>query len=80
MLARYATSTSPFLSSTYLSYPFPLISHQHQLIHFPGWTEYAILKADTCTKIELPKGAQVLDYLNTLGMPGMTAYFVSTVI
>ncbi|KAL1724327.1 hypothetical protein EV715DRAFT_260197 [Schizophyllum commune] len=41
----------------------------------PGWTEYAILKADTCTKIELPKGAQVLDYLNTLGMPGMTAYF-----
>ncbi|KAL1739662.1 chaperonin 10-like protein, partial [Schizophyllum fasciatum] len=41
----------------------------------PGWAEYAILKADSCTKIELPTGAQPLDFLNTLGMPGMTAYF-----
>ncbi|TRM64225.1 hypothetical protein BD626DRAFT_491147 [Schizophyllum amplum] len=41
----------------------------------PGWTEYAVLKAASCTKIILPPGTQVLDYLNTLGSPGMTAYF-----
>ncbi|KZP02895.1 NAD(P)-binding protein [Athelia psychrophila] len=41
----------------------------------PGWAEYAVVDDKTCTKIEPPKGTDALDFLNTLGMPGMTAYF-----
>jgi hypothetical protein len=40
-----------------------------------GWTEYAIMDDKQCEKIVPLPGADTLDYLNTLGMPGMTAYF-----
>ncbi|EPQ54095.1 NAD P-binding protein [Gloeophyllum trabeum ATCC 11539] len=40
-----------------------------------GWTEYAVMKAKAVEKIELPKGAELLDFLGPLGMSGMTAYF-----
>jgi len=40
-----------------------------------GWTEYAVMDDKHCTKIVPPKGTDSLDFLNTLGLPGMTAYF-----
>ncbi|KAF7968969.1 hypothetical protein HWV62_28767 [Athelia sp. TMB] len=40
-----------------------------------GWAEYAVLDDKSLTLIEPPKGTDALDFLNTLGMPGMTAYF-----
>jgi hypothetical protein len=40
-----------------------------------GWTEYAVMNDKQCEKIVPLPGANTLDYLNTLGMPGMTAYF-----
>ncbi|EGN99243.1 hypothetical protein SERLA73DRAFT_137496 [Serpula lacrymans var. lacrymans S7.3] len=40
-----------------------------------GWTEYAVLPDKKLTKIIPPPGTTALDFLNTLGMPGMTAYF-----
>jgi len=40
-----------------------------------GWTEYVIMNDKQCKKIVPLPGANTLDYLNTLGMSGMTAYF-----
>ncbi|TFL03873.1 alcohol dehydrogenase [Pterulicium gracile] len=40
-----------------------------------GFTEYAMLKEGQLEKLDLPKGGQLLDFLNTLGLPGLTAYF-----
>ncbi|KZP31738.1 NAD(P)-binding protein [Athelia psychrophila] len=42
---------------------------------FVGWAEYAVVDDDTSTKVEPPKGTDALDFLNTLGFPGLTAYF-----
>jgi NADPH-dependent curcumin reductase CurA len=43
----------------------------------PGWTEYAVMKeVEIIQKIEVPPGAQVLDFLGPLGIAGgFTAYF-----
>jgi len=43
----------------------------------PGWTEYAVMKeVEIVQKIEVPPGAQVLDFLGPLGIAGgFTAYF-----
>jgi len=40
-----------------------------------GMTEYLVAKDKTLTKITVPKGVEALDFLNTLGSSGMTAYF-----
>ncbi|KAG2157867.1 uncharacterized protein EDB93DRAFT_730644 [Suillus bovinus] len=40
-----------------------------------GWTEYAVANDKSMEKISPPPGATSLDFLNTLGMTGMTAYF-----
>ncbi|KIK83039.1 hypothetical protein PAXRUDRAFT_832109 [Paxillus rubicundulus Ve08.2h10] len=40
-----------------------------------GWTEFAVVKDKALQKITPPSGSTALDFLNTLGMPGMTAYF-----
>ncbi|KAG6813926.1 hypothetical protein H0H92_005775 [Tricholoma furcatifolium] len=40
-----------------------------------GMTEYAVVKAKTVQKVVVPKGVQALDFMNTLGSSGMTAYF-----
>jgi NADPH-dependent curcumin reductase CurA len=40
-----------------------------------GWTEYAVADDKSMEKISPPPGSTSLDFLNTLGMPGMTAYF-----
>ncbi|KAG9315327.1 hypothetical protein JVU11DRAFT_4469 [Chiua virens] len=40
-----------------------------------GWTEFVVLKDKQLQKITPPPGTMALDFLNTLGMPGMTAYF-----
>ncbi|KAK7033106.1 hypothetical protein R3P38DRAFT_3265067 [Favolaschia claudopus] len=40
-----------------------------------GWTEFAVMKEKDVEKIIVPKGAEPLDFLNTLGSSGMTAYF-----
>ncbi|KAG0706810.1 hypothetical protein DFH29DRAFT_1066707 [Suillus ampliporus] len=40
-----------------------------------GWTEYTVADDNTLEKISPPPGSTSLDFLNTLGMPGMTAYF-----
>ncbi|KAG6842302.1 hypothetical protein C0991_010590 [Blastosporella zonata] len=40
-----------------------------------GMTEYAVMKEKTVEKLTIPKGVQALDFLNTLGSSGMTAYF-----
>ncbi|KAF9267765.1 NAD(P)-binding protein [Marasmius fiardii PR-910] len=40
-----------------------------------GWREYAVLPEAGLTKIEAPQGVSALDFLNTLGLTGMTAYF-----
>ncbi|KAF7312285.1 PKS-ER domain-containing protein [Mycena indigotica] len=45
------------------------------LLKLAGWTEYAVMKEKQVDKISVPKGAQDIDFLNTLGMPGLTAYF-----
>ncbi|EIN04843.1 alcohol dehydrogenase [Punctularia strigosozonata HHB-11173 SS5] len=39
------------------------------------WTEYAVVKTKDCEKLVYPKGANMLDFLGALGMPGLTAYF-----
>ncbi|KAI0040260.1 alcohol dehydrogenase [Auriscalpium vulgare] len=41
----------------------------------PGWTEYAVLKEKGVKKLQVPPGAQALDFLGPLGMTGLTAYF-----
>ncbi|CCM01550.1 uncharacterized protein FIBRA_03608 [Fibroporia radiculosa] len=38
-----------------------------------GWTEYAILAEHSLTKIDIPRGGQVLDFLGPLGHIGLTA-------
>ncbi|KAF9468096.1 alcohol dehydrogenase [Collybia nuda] len=40
-----------------------------------GMTEYAVMKDKTIQKLTVPPGVQTLDFLNTLGTSGMTAYF-----
>ncbi|KAI6013465.1 hypothetical protein BKA83DRAFT_4361875 [Pisolithus microcarpus] len=40
-----------------------------------GWTEYAVLDDKKLQKITTPPGCTSLDFLNTLGLTGMTAYF-----
>ncbi|KAJ6619734.1 alcohol dehydrogenase [Mycena sp. CBHHK59/15] len=40
-----------------------------------GWQEYAVMKDKNVDKITVPKGVQALDFLNTLGTSGLTAYF-----
>ncbi|KAH7908459.1 hypothetical protein BJ138DRAFT_1181744 [Hygrophoropsis aurantiaca] len=40
-----------------------------------GWTEYAIMSDKSLETIVPPPGSTALDFLNTLGMPGMTAFF-----
>ncbi|KAL0061939.1 hypothetical protein AAF712_011223 [Marasmius tenuissimus] len=40
-----------------------------------GWREYAVLPEKSLEKLEVPEGVQPLDFLNTLGPSGMTAYF-----
>lgn len=40
-----------------------------------GWTEYAVADDESMEKISPPSGTTSLDFLNTLGMTGMTAYF-----
>ncbi|KAF4571113.1 hypothetical protein EYR40_007600 [Pleurotus pulmonarius] len=40
-----------------------------------GWTEFAVMKDKDLTALKLYPGIQLLDYLNTLGSSGLTAYF-----
>ncbi|KAJ7756397.1 hypothetical protein DFH07DRAFT_477554 [Mycena maculata] len=40
-----------------------------------GWTEFAVVQDKHAEKIIVPKGVQALDFLNTLGSSGLTAYF-----
>jgi len=40
-----------------------------------GWTEYAVVREKDATPIDVPKGLLDIDYLNNLGMAGLTAYF-----
>ncbi|KAJ6494815.1 hypothetical protein C8R47DRAFT_1117317 [Mycena vitilis] len=40
-----------------------------------GWTEFAVMKDKHVDKVTVPKGVQTLDFLNTLGTSGLTAYF-----
>jgi len=40
-----------------------------------GLTEYAVVKDAAVKKLTIPRGADALDFLNTLGVPGLTAYF-----
>ncbi|KAF8896380.1 alcohol dehydrogenase [Infundibulicybe gibba] len=39
-----------------------------------GWTEYAVAKDKDVTKFVVPKGVTELDFINTLGSSGLTAY------
>lgn len=40
-----------------------------------GWAEFLVLPDSKLTLITCPPGATPLDFMNTLGAPGMTAYF-----
>jgi len=40
-----------------------------------GWSEFAAVKEKNLEKIELPPGAETLDFLGPLGTTGLTAYF-----
>lgn len=40
-----------------------------------GWTEYAVVKDKILEKLVIPPGVEPLDFLNTLGTAGLTAYF-----
>ncbi|KAG6817330.1 hypothetical protein H0H87_009928 [Tephrocybe sp. NHM501043] len=40
-----------------------------------GMTEYAVVKEKIIEKLTIPRGVQALDFLNTLGSSGLTAYF-----
>ncbi|KAG5638779.1 hypothetical protein H0H81_010200 [Sphagnurus paluster] len=40
-----------------------------------GMTEYAVVKDSAVEKLVIPNGVHALDFLNTLGSSGMTAYF-----
>ncbi|KAK0204778.1 hypothetical protein DFS33DRAFT_1382675 [Desarmillaria ectypa] len=39
-----------------------------------GWSEYAVMEDKKLKKIKVPPGAEPLDFLNSLGLPGITAY------
>ncbi|KAF8638247.1 hypothetical protein AX17_002269 [Amanita inopinata Kibby_2008] len=50
--------------------------HEGDLVSGPwGMTEYAVMKEKIVEKIIVPPGATFLDFLNTLGISGLTAYF-----
>ncbi|KAF9804478.1 hypothetical protein IEO21_09379 [Rhodonia placenta] len=40
-----------------------------------GWTEYALMEKKAVTKLKIPDGGELLDFVGPLGMPGLTAYF-----
>ncbi|KAL4062127.1 hypothetical protein J3A83DRAFT_4383366 [Scleroderma citrinum] len=40
-----------------------------------GWSEYVVMDSKKLQKIVPPPGTTSLDFLNTFGIPGMTAYF-----
>jgi len=40
-----------------------------------GWCNYTVIKEKDVKKVVVPPGAHELDFLATLGMPGLTAYF-----
>ncbi|KAJ3744415.1 hypothetical protein DFH05DRAFT_1186778 [Lentinula detonsa] len=40
-----------------------------------GWTEYAVVNEKDTEAIDAPQGLLEIDYLNNLGMAGLTAYF-----
>jgi len=40
-----------------------------------GMTEYAVMEDSKLEKIVVPHGIEPLDFLGTLGLPGLTAYF-----
>ncbi|KAJ7158768.1 hypothetical protein C8R46DRAFT_400199 [Mycena filopes] len=40
-----------------------------------GWTEFVVMKDKDVQEITVPAGAQVLDFLNIIGMSGLSAYF-----
>jgi len=40
-----------------------------------GMTEYAVMKDSELEKIVVPHGVELLDFLGTLGLSGLTAYF-----
>ncbi|KAA1467503.1 alcohol dehydrogenase [Dentipellis sp. KUC8613] len=40
-----------------------------------GWTEYAVVDDKDLQKLQVPPGAQLLDFLGPLGATGLTAYF-----
>ncbi|KAG2756574.1 NAD(P)-binding protein [Suillus brevipes Sb2] len=40
-----------------------------------GWTEYVVADDKSMEKISPPPGSTSIDFLNTLGIPGMTAFF-----
>jgi len=40
-----------------------------------GWREYGVLDDKALKKIEVPDGAELLDFLGPLGTTGLTAYF-----
>lgn len=47
-----------------------------QLVYgFPGWSEYSILEDAQSTLLDIRPGIEPLDYIDTLGTSGMTAYF-----
>ncbi|KAH9840892.1 uncharacterized protein C8Q71DRAFT_854746 [Rhodofomes roseus] len=41
---------------------------------YVGTTEYSKMKAKELTKVDVPEGAQLLDFLGPLGHPGQTAF------
>ncbi|KAJ7183674.1 hypothetical protein C8R46DRAFT_1159154 [Mycena filopes] len=40
-----------------------------------GWTEFVVMKDKDVQKITVPAGTQVLEFLNIIGMSGLSAYF-----
>jgi NADPH-dependent curcumin reductase CurA len=47
----------------------------HNVTCYSGWTEFIVLDDSKVTLLDIPRGAEPLDFLNTLGSSGMTAYF-----
>lgn len=44
-----------------------------------GWQEYAVLDQKSVEKLEVPEGCVPLDFMSSLGMVALTAYFGITV-
>ncbi|KAJ7104171.1 hypothetical protein B0H15DRAFT_808850 [Mycena belliarum] len=40
-----------------------------------GWTEFVVMKDKNVEKVTVTKGVEAIDFLNTLGTSGLTAYF-----